>query len=212
MGDEELDYLCRAVNRYLKKAVTADDVRWSFAGVRPLFDDGTAKPSEVSRDYALELDRHAHRPPLLSVYGGKLTTYRKLAERALDRLAPEFPKLGPAWTADVALPGGDFPPGGAVELVRTLGARHAGMDPALLERLVRRHGSRAAQVLAGSEGAAGTGVRFGADLYAFEVDYFVQSEWARSAEDVLWRRSKSGLRVDAAGVEALSAYLQRRGV
>ena len=209
IDDSEVDYLCRAVNRYLAKAATADDVVWSYTGVRPLFDDGEAKASEVSRDYALELDRHDHKPPLLSVYGGKLTTYRKLAERALDMLAPVLPSIGRPWTADQALPGGALPEGGLETLVKELCDTYPALDERLLTGLARRHGSLTSEVLGGISEASGSGRHFGADLYAFEVDYLVRREWARTAEDVLWRRTKSGLRLDAAAARAVSAYMQQ---
>lgn len=212
ISDDEVDYLCRAVNRYLTKESTSDDVLWSYAGVRPLFDDGAAKASEVSRDYALELDRHAGQPPVLSVYGGKLTTYRKLAQRALDMLAPLFPSIGPAWTAERALPGGMLPQGGIDALVSELGSRYGALDKGLLAGLARRHGSLAGDVLAGRARASAPGRHFGADLYAFEVDYLVDREWARTAEDVLWRRTKSGLRLDSAAADAVAAYLQQAAV
>ncbi len=209
ISDDEIDYLCRAVNRYLAKDSTPDDVVWSYTGVRPLFDDGETKASEVSRDYALELDRHDNTPPVLSVYGGKLTTYRKLAERALDMLAPLFPSIGPPWTAGRALPGGVLPEGGIDGLVGALRDGYPAIDERLLTRLARRHGSLTADVLAGTREASGTGQHFGADLYAFEVDYLVRKEWARTAEDVLWRRTKSGLRLDPAGAKAVTTYLQQ---
>jgi glycerol-3-phosphate dehydrogenase len=204
IGDDEVDYLCRAVNRYLAKHCTPDDVVWSYTGVRPLFDDGASKASEVSRDYALELDRHDDTPPVLSVYGGKLTTYRRLAERAVDVLTPLFPSAGPPWTADQALPGGAIPEGGIGELVEELRRQHPALERELLVRLAGRHGSLATDVLAG---ATDTSQHFGADLYAFEVDYLVRREWAQTAEDVLWRRTKSGLHLDPAATKTVSDYL-----
>ena len=205
IGDHEVDYLCRAVNRYLTKNCTPDDVVWRYTGVRPLFDDGASKASEVSRDYALELDSHDHTPPVLSVYGGKLTTYRRLAERAVDMLIPLFPSAGPPWTADQALPGGTLPEGGIHALVEELHRQYPAMERELLMKLAGRHGSLATQVLAG---ATDSGRHFGAHLYAFEVDYFVRREWAQSAEDVLWRRTKSGLHLDRAAAKAVSDYLR----
>ena len=209
ISDDEVDYLCRAINRYLAKDVAADDVVWSYTGVRPLFDDGASKASEVSRDYALELDEHDDRPPVLSVYGGKLTTYRKLAERALELLAPLFPDMGPAWTAGTVLPGGALPEGGIDGLVKALREDYPGLDDKLLTGLARRHGSLAAEVLGNASGGAANSRHFGGDLYAFEVDYLVQREWARTVEDVLWRRTKSGLRLDPSAVDAVSAYMQQ---
>lgn len=207
---EEIDYLCRAVNRYLATPCTPQDVVWSYSGVRPLFDGGESEASEISRDYALELEASEQRPALLSVYGGKLTTYRRLAERALETLEHLLPSLGPAWTASSALPGGSLPRGGMDELLEELETGHPHLPAGLLERLVARHGSLTARVLDGAVGARGTGLHFGADLHAFEVDYFVQREWARSAEDILWRRTKSGLGIDAAGARALAEYLEQR--
>jgi glycerol-3-phosphate dehydrogenase len=209
--DHEIDYLCRAANRYLAKASTPDDVLWSYAGVRPLFDDGASKASEISRDYALELDHHGNSPPVLSVYGGKLTTYRKLAQRALDILAPEFPAAGPAWTSEQVLPGGTLPEGGMETLIEQLRRRYSSFDEALIVRLARRHGSLAEELLGAASRAPGSGTHFGADLYAFEVDYLVRKEWARTADDILWRRTKSGLRLDPAGANALANYLQQHG-
>jgi len=209
ISENEIDYLCRAANRYVARDVAPSDVIWSFAGVRPLFDDGATKASEVSRDYALELDNPDHRPPVLSVYGGKLTTYRKLAERAVERMAPLFPRLGPAWTAAAALPGGTLPDGGIDALIKSLGEDYPNLDGALIAGLARRHGSLAGEVLAHSPAGAAGGRHFGADLHSFEVDYFIRREWARTVEDVLWRRTKSGLRLDPAAVDALAAYMER---
>jgi len=210
ISDDEIDYLCRAVNRYLAKATRAGDVLWSYAGVRPLFDDGETDASRVTRDYALELDEHDGRPPILNVYGGKLTTYRKLSERALDKLAPYFPSIGPPWTATQPLPGGALAEGGIDTLVRALAARYPELGEKLLMALARRHGSLSTEVLAGASGEAGGNLHFGADLYAFEVDYLIQREWAMSAEDVLWRRTKSGLRLDAAARERLATYVHQQ--
>lgn len=212
ISDDEIDYLCRAVNRYLAKPCRPDDVIWSFAGVRPLFGDDASSASEVSRDYALELDRHDDGPPLLSVYGGKLTTYRKLAESVLEMLLPLLPSAGPAWTANRPLPGGALPEGGVDAVFAELRKDYPDLDAALLVALVRRHGCLAADVLAGTSGGRDTGKRFGADLYAFEVDYFVRREWALCAEDVLWRRTKSGLGLDENGRQALVDYLEGRGL
>ena len=210
IDDAEVRYLCDVCNRYFQKQTTPGDVVWSYSGVRPLFDGGESEASEISRDYALELEASEQRPALLSVYGGKLTTYRRLAERALETLEHLLPSLGPAWTASSALPGGSLPRGGMDELLEELETGHPHLPAGLLERLVARHGSLTARVLDGAVGARGTGLHFGADLHAFEVDYFVQREWARSAEDILWRRTKSGLGIDAAGARALAEYLEQR--
>ena len=208
ISDDEVDYLCRAVNRYFAKATTASDVIWSYAGVRALFDDGETEAARVTRDYALELDEHGGRPPILTVYGGKLTTYRRLSERALDKLAPYFPSIGPPWTATRPLPGGALAKGGIDALMEALARQYPALEEKLLMALVRRHGSRTSEVLAGAGGQADSTLHFGADLYAFEVNYLVENEWAMSAEDVLWRRTKSGLRLDPAARDRLAAYLR----
>lgn len=210
ISDEEVDYLCRAVNRYLVRPCRAQDIVWSFTGVRPLFDDGATAAAEISRDYALELDTRGGRPPMLSVYGGKLTTYRKLAESALAMLGPHLSSPAPPWTTHAPLPGGTLPEGGIDALLRGLRSDYPALNGALLEALVRRHGSLATEVLANTSGGTDTGMHFGADLHAFEVDYFVRREWARCAEDVLWRRTKSGLRLDATAAGALARYLESR--
>lgn len=207
ISDDEVEYLCRAVNRYLTTATTPDDVIWSYAGVRPLFDDGETDASQITRDYALELDSHIDRAPILTVYGGKLTTYRRLSERVLEMLEPMFTSMGPAWTADVPLPGGALPEGGIDTLVETLADQFPGLEERLLMALARRHGSLTAEVLAGASADNGGNRHFGADLHAFEVDYLVRREWAQRAEDVLWRRTKTGLRLEPAARESLAAYL-----
>jgi glycerol-3-phosphate dehydrogenase len=211
---EETDYLCRAVSGYFKRPVTPADVVWSYAGVRPLYDDGASRAQEATRDYVLTLDAEEGRAPLLSVFGGKITTYRRLAEAALQRLAPHLPGLRPAWTAGASLPGGDFPWNGAAALAASLLERHPFISPAQAHRLVRYYGTRAAVMLAGAETAADLGRDFGAGLTEREVTWQMREEWAREPADVLWRRTKLGLRIDAAGQAALAAYMaaQRTGL
>ena len=204
----EIDYLCSVVNEYFRASITAADVVWAFAGVRALYDDGARKPQDIGRDYALLLDERFGEAPLLTVYGGKITTYRRLAEDALDRLAHFFPQSR-RWTAQSPLPGGDFPYDGLDALVgRTLqqwpflGGDHA-------RRLVHAYGTRVANVLGSAARLDDLGRRFGADLTAVEVRYLMQHEWARSADDVLWRRSKLGLRLSEAQAAALADFMAR---
>jgi glycerol-3-phosphate dehydrogenase len=202
---DEVEYLCSAVNRYFQRQITANDVVWSYSGVRPLLDDDSDDAAEVTRDYQLELIQDG--PPLLNVFGGKLTTYRKLAEEAVNRLNPLLGGRRPAWTAHGApLPGGEQRDLAAV--LARLRASRPWLPPALAQRLVYSYGSRAEQLLGAAKGLAELGRLFGADLYQAEVDYLRTHEWARSAEDVLWRRSKLGLRIDSDGHQQLQAYLQ----
>jgi glycerol-3-phosphate dehydrogenase len=185
----EVDYLCRAVNRYLAKPVQPGEAVWRFAGVRPLYDDGSSDPSAVTRDYTLRVDDDAGAAPVLSVFGGKITTYRRLAEEVLHRLAPYFPSLRPAWTSGTALPGSDFGGQSRAEARDTFFSRHADVATGTLRPIFRRHGALADDVV----GDGRLGEDFGAGLTEREVGYFMEHEWARSAEDVLWRRTKCGL-------------------
>jgi glycerol-3-phosphate dehydrogenase len=204
----EIDYLCSVVNEYFRASITAADVVWAFAGVRALYDDGARKPQDVGRDYALVLGERFGEAPLLTVYGGKITTYRRLAEDALDRLAHFFPQSR-RWTANAPLPGGDFPHDGVEALVRRtlqqwpfLGEDHA-------RRLAHAYGTRVRNVLGDAARLDDLGQRFGADLTAAEVRYLMQREWAQSADDVLWRRSKLGLRLSEAQAAALAGFMAK---
>ncbi len=187
---EEERYLCQAVNRYLAKPVRADEIVWRFAGVRPLHDDGSSNPSSVTRDYTLRVDDEAHRAPVLSVFGGKITTYRRLAEHAMEKLAPYFPGLGAPWTGRSPMPGSDFADREAAkqELLR----RYKKLPEPVVRSAFRRHGSLAAEVL----GDGDIGVHYGAGLCEREVRYFKEKEWAKDVDDVLWRRTKAGLHLD----------------
>ncbi len=203
---EEIDYLCRIANEYFRSEIGAADVVWAFAGVRSLYDDGARKAQDVGRDYELVLDKRYGEAPLLTVYGGKITTYRRLAEQVLARLRPFFPHSRP-WTAQAHLPGGDFVYDGIETLVeRTLRAWPFLAD-AHARRLIRAYGSRAERVLENAGRLEDLGVRFGADLTAAEVRYLMRKEWAQTADDVLWRRSKLGLRFSAAQTAALERFM-----
>ncbi len=206
---DEISYLCRAVNRYLARPLAPADVVWSYAGIRPLHDDGSADPSAVTRDYTLRLDADRGAAPVLSVFGGKITTYRKLAEHAFDQLAPWFPHAKQAWTANASLPGGEFD-GSLEAFYAQLSDEYAALPPVLLQALTRRHGSRARRVLQGARTEADLGLHFGAGLYAREVDYMFEHEWAASVEDILYRRTKAGLQLAPAQQEALACYVAQR--
>jgi glycerol-3-phosphate dehydrogenase len=175
--------------------VAPADVVWSWSGVRPLYDDGSADPSEVTRDYHFVLDEEG--PPLLSVFGGKLTTYRKLAEHALERLARWFPDRRP-WTATAPLPGGDFGGASFAEVLAAYRARYPALDPRWLERLLRRHGLCVAEILGDARETGDLGEAFGGGLYERELDFLVAREWACEPDDVLWRRTKCGLHMTGA--------------
>ena len=196
-SEDEIAYLCRAVNRYLAKPVTATDVVWRYAGIRPLYDDGTSDPSAVTRDYTLRVDDDQGAMAVLSVFGGKITTYRKLAEHALDKLVPYFRDMKPAWTGGALLPGSDFATD-RVSAYEQLKRDRTGIPVEVLEGLFRRHGTLAAAVLGEARSEAELGEPFGAGLYAREIQYLMAHEWARTGEDVLWRRTKAGLHLDDA--------------
>lgn len=208
---DEIGYLCRAVNRYFAHKTGPADVVHAFCGIRPLIDDGKTNPAAISRDYELRVDDAGKAPPLLSVFGGKITTYRRLAEAALARLAPRLGANTAAWTATAPLPGGAMGPAGLPAYVDgTLRPAFPWASTALLSALARRHGARAADVLGAARSAADLGAHFGANLHAREIDYFIDCEWARSAEDVLWRRTKAGLHLDSAQSAAVARYVSGR--
>ena len=204
---DEVEYLCRAVNHYLTEPVKPADAVWSMSGVRALYDDGSSDPSKVSRDYVLQLDRASNGAPLLSVFGGKLTTYRRLSEEALARLAPAFTGVRPPWTAQATLPGGDL---GGLSLVRWcehLQRRYPGLPADWVSAIAHRHGAGAEFVLGDARRPADLGTHFGATLTARELDYLVRHEWAMHADDVLWRRTKTGLHMSEAQRAAVSEAL-----
>ncbi len=204
--EAETDYLIAAAGEYFQQPLSRDMIVWSFAGVRPLYDDGENDPSAITRDYVLNLEADA--APLLSVYGGKLTTYRRLAEHAMEKLRPFYPKLGPAWTHGKPLPGGDFASFDA--LLADLRGRYPQLDAAWLAQLARRHGANLPALLGDAKTIADLGEDFGGGLHAIEADWLMRREWAREADDILWRRTKCGLRVTAAQREKLAAWMEAR--
>lgn len=206
---EEVAYLCEAASAYFAKAVTPADVVWTYSGVRPLIDDGSGKPEAATRGYSFEMDCDAGgAAPLLSVFGGKITTYRHLAKDAVDKLAPLVPALkGGDWTAEAPLPGGDFPMEGLGALSDALARDYPFLDAATIDRVARAYGTCARRWLGEARDMAALGEHFGHGLTAAEVDYLKAREWAMSAEDILWRRTKLGLRLDPSQVERLEAYM-----
>ncbi len=206
--DAEVAYLCAAVGEYFLKPVSPDAVVWSYSGIRPLYDDGTSAAHEATRDYALELDGSPGTAAVINVFGGKITTYRTLAEEVLGELKPWLPAVRPPWTEGAALPGGDFPIDGGAALVADLTDRYPQIPSSFLGRLAHTYGTLAAKVLGQAETENDLGRHFGAGLYQREVDYLIRAEWARTAEDILWRRTKLGLRMSDEEIAGLSAWLK----
>jgi len=203
ISNEEAAYLCETVNGYFKKTIRPEDAVWSFAGVRPLFDDDSDNASAVTREYVLDLDV-SDGSPLLSIFGGKLTTYRQLAEKVLKRLSPYFPEMEQPWTAGAKLPGGDL--GGA--LFEQFHHMYPNIDDDVLSGLANRHGDLAHSILDGAENMNELGQNFGSGLTAREVDYMIEHEWVRTAGDILWRRSKLGLNLNPNQQQTLAAYVK----
>jgi glycerol-3-phosphate dehydrogenase len=213
--DDETQYLLDLANAYLARPLARSDIVWTYSGVRPLYDDGAADPSAVTRDYVLKVDAQdgapgPERAPVLSIFGGKITTYRKLAEHALAELAPYFPQMKPAWTRNAPLPGGDLPGRDRTAWLADLARRYPHLPAALLRALANRHGTRALRILGDAQSPADLGQDFGAELTAREIDYLVAQEWASTADDVLWRRTKCGLPMTQAQRDAVAGYLLAR--
>jgi glycerol-3-phosphate dehydrogenase len=211
ISPDETAYLCEAVGQWFQHPPAPADVKWSYAGVRPLFDDQSDNPSAVTRDYVLKLENGAGLAPLLSIYGGKITTFRRLAEHALEKLAPHLQGMGPAWTARGTVPGGDL--GGAAfgRFLAEQRRRLAFLPAATVERMAHAYGSRIERVLGGARGLDDLGRDLGAGLSEREVEYLAAHEWAVTADDILWRRSKLGLHAPEGMRASLADFLARRG-
>jgi glycerol-3-phosphate dehydrogenase len=212
ISDEEVAYLCGAVNQYFATAIAPSDVVWSYSGVRSLHDDGRASAQDTTRDFVLKLDNERSEAPLLSIVGGKITTYRRVAEEALRLIVPALPRpAGPVWTRSAPLPGGDFACGDGDRLARELAAAVPCLDVANSERLIRAYGTMARTMLAGATRAEDLGICFGAGLYEREVRHLVDNEWAKTADDILWRRTKLGLHLTVHERRRLEDWLPMRG-
>ena len=209
-SETEIEYLCAAASEYFARPVTTADVVWTFSGVRPLYDDGASAATAATRDYVLELDDSG--PPLVSIFGGKITTYRRLAEHVLDKLEPALPliALRRGWTAAAPLPGGAFPAMEVEARVEALRLRHPFLADGEARRLTRAYGLRASEILGEASERRALGRDFGADLSEREVDYLMRVEWAESAEDIAWRRTKLGLRLSADEIAALDRFIAGR--
>ena len=208
---KEIEYLCGAASRYAEKPITPGMVVWSYSGVRPLYDDGSENPSAVTRDYHLLLDTGAgpDGAPLLSVFGGKITTYRRLAEQVMEKLSGRFPGK-PAWTHTEPLPGGNLGGRSFRGLLLDYRRRFPRLPKVWLARLLRRHGALAEEIIGDAREEPALGRNFGGGLYESELEYLVRKEWAREAEDVLWRRTKCGLHMSAREKTAVRGWLAER--
>jgi glycerol-3-phosphate dehydrogenase len=203
---EEQTYLIEFASKYLKKDVTNDDVVWAYSGVRPLYNDGATSATAATRDYVLKVDQSTG-APILNVFGGKITTYRRLAETALEKIAPFFPNAGKPWTAGVALPGGDFPVDGVAALKQRLAAQYSFLSDPWASRLVKAYGLDAFMVLGDAKVETDLGKNFGSNLTEREVSWLVAKEFARTADDIVWRRSKLGLRLTTLEIQVLDDWL-----
>jgi glycerol-3-phosphate dehydrogenase len=205
----ELEYLCTLANRYFIRSISPREVRWSYSGVRPLLADESRDPMSVTRDYALELER---RPaPLLSVFGGKITTYRRLAEDAVNLLGPLLGNRAEPWTVGATLPGGDLPEGSFAVFLRTVERRYPWLPPRLHQRYAHAYGTRIARLLGSATALGDLGPELLPGLYGREVEYLCREEFARAAADILWRRTKLGLHLAGADPAPLEAWLRAHG-
>jgi len=210
ISSEELDYLCELASEYFKNPVGRDQVVWAYSGVRPLFDDGASEAKEATRDYVLKLEQAENLAPLLNIFGGKLTTYRRLAEEAIEHIGTAIGAKGAPWTAGSSLPGGDFAMDAFNAQVARLSTNYPFLALRQAHRLLRLYGTCAWELLGDTSSLADLGENFGADLTAREVDYLVDHEWAQTSSDILWRRTKLGLRINERDLRALEDYLETK--
>jgi glycerol-3-phosphate dehydrogenase len=210
ISPDEVQYLCNIVNHFFKKQVTPAEVVWSYSGVRPLFDDGSSNASAVTRDYVFDMDAPEGQAPVLSIFGGKITTFRKLSEHALEELKALFPDMKPSWTESAKMPGGDIIDADFDKFLATVRQRWPFLPEQVARRLSRAYGTRILELLGTAKSMADLGEDFGAGLTAAEVDYLMRCEWARTAEDILWRRSKLGLHVPTDAPARIDAYIARQ--
>ncbi|MEL6961703.1 MAG: glycerol-3-phosphate dehydrogenase, partial [Pseudomonadota bacterium] len=209
IDDEEIDYLLGSVNRYFETSVTPKDIVWSYAGVRPLYDDARGNASAVTRDYVFDLQASEGQAPLLSIFGGKLTTYRKLAEHALEQLQPVMGFEKGAWTVGAPLPGGDIDDANFDAFAKNVQEQWNWLPKTLAQRYARAYGTRMERLIGTAATLDDLGEHFGDDLYEAEVRYLMSVEWALTDDDILWRRSKLGLHVDDETAARLRAWLGR---
>jgi glycerol-3-phosphate dehydrogenase len=209
MSEEETQYILKVANDHFKKTLSPADVVWSYSGVRPLLEDESSDPSAVTRDYTLHLDDKNHKAPLLSIFGGKITTYRKLALSAMTKLTPYFDNLGEAWTDSKPLPGGNLDMS-LDAFAMKLQQDYPFIGANLARRFANSYGTLTHTLLDKVNSESELGQHFGNQLYQVEVDYLINHEWARSAEDILWRRTKLGLELTPDQVTTLEGYIQTK--
>ena len=207
LSEAEIAYLCDSIGRYFRTPIDVNQIRWTYSGVRPLLAGDEHDPKSISRDYSLKVNAPGDSAPLLTVFGGKLTTYRELAEQAMTKLAPFYSHMGAAWTASSALPGGDFAVAEKAEFIQSCRAHYPWLPEAMLQRYVRSYGSLLHEVIHDAKSLDDLGQHFGADLFAAEVQYLIDNEWACTVEDIIWRRSKLGLQLEPTAIEKLTQHL-----
>jgi glycerol-3-phosphate dehydrogenase len=209
ISEAETDYMLAAVSEYFKKPVTRDMVRWAYSGIRPLYDDGASKAQEATRDYVLKIDQPEGQAPLLSVFGGKITTSRKLAEHALEKLAAFFPNAKAPWNRDAKLPGGDLAVASVAAYVAERQKCYSFLKPANVERMFKAYGTEIDKIMEGARFASDLGKFFG-PVSEREIRHLRENEWAVTADDILWRRSKQGLHMKPVEQAALKAYMDKK--
>jgi glycerol-3-phosphate dehydrogenase len=208
ISDAEIDYLCTAASEYFAEPVKRSEIVWTYSAVRPLFDDGASKAQEATRDYVIKADAPKDEAPLINSFGGKITTFRRLSEAVLEKIGGHLGERGKPWTADAPLPGGDFAPTGFDAEVSRLKSDYPFLDRVHARRLTRLYGTRARKILGLAKSDGDLGRCFGADLYEAEIRYLIREEWAVTAEDVLWRRTKRGLRLSTEEAKALADFMR----
>lgn len=211
ISEPEIAYLCDAASEYFATPIKRDDIVWTYSAVRPLYDDGASKAQEATRDYVLKAEGLEGQAPIVNIFGGKITTYRRLSEAMLDKIENLLGSKGKPWTATAPLPGGDFPANGFEAEVRKLKEKYGFLSQSHARRLVRLYGTKASFILGRAKSNADLGRKFGADLYEAEVRYLVRSEWAVTAEDILWRRTKRGLHLNSEQAAVLDKFVREFG-
>jgi len=210
-SEEEIDYLLASASSYFRRAVQRTDIVASFSGIRPLYNNGAINASAATRDYFLRIDDEGG-VPLINIFGGKITTYRKLAESVMQALSPFFSKMSGCWTAGASLPGGDFPVDGFEQLVSDIEDKYPFLPNGVARRLVRAYGTDTWGILGEAQSLDDLGEYFGAGVYAAELDWVIAHEWVSSAEDFVWRRTRRGLLLSADQITKINNYVERNRV